>query len=52
MHASGPKRVAMAPLSARQKFHFTPRVHPGLRSSPLDLRRPWKDLLTDAPEVE
>eukprot|EP00035_Acanthoeca_spectabilis_P016352 m.332451 g.332451 ORF g.332451 m.332451 type:complete len:581 (+) comp16516_c0_seq4:1738-3480(+) len=52
VHASGPKRVAIAPLSARQKFHFTPRVHPGLRSSPLDLRRPWKDLLTDAPELE
>lgn len=51
VHVSGPKRIFMAPPKDAWNLHIYPRFHPGLRSSPIDLRRPWDDVIAEFPSA-
>ena len=52
VHASGPKRVLLAPPKDAQNLLLYPRAHPSLRSSPIDLRQTdWNKLLAERPSL-
>eukprot|EP01047_Picozoa_sp_COSAG01_P017934 COSAG01_NODE_960_length_12416_cov_3.072501_3_plen_560_part_00 len=51
VHARGPKRVLMAPPEDAWRVGVYPRLHPSRRSSPIDMRRPWDELVQEWPQL-